>query len=226
MPIVADQGPHVVLANALTDAAVTDFDAGFDRLVVDDTSIFVAGERRGEIGRVPRAGGKLKVLAREGGVTGLAVDGSNVYYTTTGGAVRRVAKTGGAVTTRASSRSTPHDVAVSGATIAWVEGKLSEANEIFVLHAGGAPEKLALPANAKEGRDVALVGGDAFFLAQDQYGLTHLAYATLASNGSSTTVAGPLAPSDFVVDGRTLYFIGLTHGPGDPTGMVGSVTLP
>jgi len=223
VPITAPPGPHQVLHDARTDAEVISFDAGFDEMVVDDTSIFVAGKMRGEVGKVARAGGKLEVLAREVAVTGLAADATNVYFTTSGGVVGRVPKAGGAATTLASGRTSPHDVAVADGTVAWLEGTIAS-SQGFVLRAGGAPEKLPLPADGKSASSLALVGPDVFFLASDEYGLDRVARA---SSGVATVVRGPIAPSQFVVDGRTLYFVGLRGGhETTPTGVVGSVALP
>jgi hypothetical protein len=49
----------------------------------------------------------------------LAIDGSNVYWTTLGGAIRTVAKTGGTPTSLATGQGYPYGIAVDGANAYW-----------------------------------------------------------------------------------------------------------
>jgi hypothetical protein len=60
------------------------------QLAADDTHLYLAGQsggggERGQVARVPKAGGAVEVLVDESPVpTAVAVDGTHVYWTTSG----------------------------------------------------------------------------------------------------------------------------------------------
>lgn len=93
-------------------------------VAADGASVFWAttGLRRGEGGvyRIDRGGGSIQVLAdHQKGPNGLAIDETNVYWTTGDGSVRQIAKTGGAVATLALWQDRPIDIAASPHAVVW-----------------------------------------------------------------------------------------------------------
>ena len=88
-------------------------------LAVDDTSVYFGDGS--SLRAVPKGGGSERILAAYN-PTGIATDSGNVYWTEYGnGAIRKVGKSGGAVTTLATGSNRPVGIATDGEYVYWSE---------------------------------------------------------------------------------------------------------
>jgi hypothetical protein len=125
------------------------------KLAVDDSSIYFAIAQLGTISKVPKCGlpdgGAPTVLASgqnpgANGPVGIAVDKTNVYWTTygAGGSVMKAPKGGGSPTTLASAQDAPLGIVVDGTHVYWTnQGSASNGAVLKVPIGGGVPTTLA-----------------------------------------------------------------------------------
>ena len=123
-------GLGVLRSMALGGGTPTDLVAGLTglgRIAIDATSVYFTTKT--DLEKVPLAGGTpVSLVAPPGiGFTGLAVDGTNAYFSTfdlsssvSVGDIERVALTGGVATVLAASQNGPSSVALGPTTIYWV----------------------------------------------------------------------------------------------------------
>ena len=110
------------------------------QLAVDAHNLYFA--TNDEIIALPKAGGAAVVLAtKQGSINRLDIDATHLYWTTAppSGELRRVAKSGGAVTVLVTGMTIPRGLAVNGQQVFWGDG-----SELFKLPAaGGVTTQLA-----------------------------------------------------------------------------------
>jgi hypothetical protein len=96
-------------------------------VVADTSHLYFTGS---DVYSIPLSGGTVTTIAVPfGSPIGLAVDGSNVYFTaganSSFGEVLRAPLTGGSVTTLATGQANPGGIAVDGTSVYWVTGGTS-----------------------------------------------------------------------------------------------------
>jgi hypothetical protein len=180
------------------ETVVIDHD-GPKSIAVDDTDLYWGTDssikRKSKIG-----GGSTAVLAMETGVSGLALDANTVVFTYSGvfgvGGVKRVAKTGGQVTTLTDDKQYPFEPRLDGTHVYFGRntdnGMLSR-----VKLAGGSSEVVVTPET-----DYTLDGTDIFYVRDEM-----LYRSSKASPGRTPfLVVGGIAVS-VAVDADNVYWI-------------------
>lgn len=186
------------------------FLAPFDNLVVDGNQIFVSSTLAKVVGVLPKAGGKIRVIAmsdRE--ITGLATQGKEVVFTTRDGRVCRVGKNGKGLAEVVAGRTMPHDVVAFRDDVAWAEGKLAgPANLVHFPRGAKVPVPLAFPAGVKQLSNLAVGGDVLWYVSADQWGTRRIAQVPVAG-GPALERPGAFGIDAVVADAHAVYFIGL-----------------
>jgi hypothetical protein len=124
---------------------------------------------------------------------GIAVDATNVYFTTyAGGRVKKVpiGNTAGnsAVTVLAQGLSNPAYIAVSGGNVYWTNYGDGTVDSISTsLTAPGTPNVLATDAAGQNANGIAVSGGDVFYAASNDPGAV---YRVTTAGAANTSLAG------------------------------------
>ncbi len=117
-------------------------------IAIDNSTVYFGEATSGELISVSKNGGAVSALAsQQGTITAIAVDDTNVYWTTNAGDVLALAKTtdGGAPTTLASNQASPWGLAVDSC-VYWTNagsGRGADGSLAAVPTSGGVPVTLA-----------------------------------------------------------------------------------
>jgi hypothetical protein len=203
-----DATPNLEVRPVGGDKPALLFHAPYDNMVVDGDQIFVSSSYVNVVAVLPRAGGKLKVLANpRSGVTGLAANGTALYYATEDGEIRHLAKNGKAGGLDMSGRARPHDLIALDGGLAWAEGGLTGPGGCFLAsRSAKGPKPVPLPGSWEGVRSPTKSGDSLWFIFADQYRIDHLAKAPLAG-GPAVEQPGPFGVDFVVGDGDAVYFI-------------------
>jgi len=122
--------------------------AVFGGIAVDATAVYWTASNYGNVvGKIPTGGGTPVALANPlSEPQGIALDATNVYFTTEAGEVVSVPKGGGASVTLASTPGTALAIAVDGANIYWIASEPTDGATSSVLKVpvgGGSVTTLA-----------------------------------------------------------------------------------
>jgi hypothetical protein len=160
-----------------------------------------------------RAGGPVTVLASaQVNARGIAVDGTNVYFTTQGmpgaavGTVWSVPKAGGqAPTAIATKQIGPNGVAVDDTYVWWVNSE-SHTGLMRVLKAGGTPEVVVA---GTLGNDIVLDESNVYWTVIVVPSVQSADIAQVSKLGGTlkVIVQGLLNPGALLVDGGKLYWV-------------------
>jgi hypothetical protein len=206
-----DATPNLEVRPVSGDTPVLSFHAPYDNMVVDGDQIFVSSSFVNVVAVLPRAGGKVKVLANpRAGVTGLAANGTALYYATDDGEIRHVARNGKAGGLDMSGRARPHDLIALSGGLAWAEGGPTGSGScFFALRSAKGPKPVPLPGGWEGVRSPIKSGDSLWFIFADQYRIDHLAKAPLAG-GPAAEQPGPFGVDFVVGDDNAVYFVAVS----------------
>ncbi|WP_248342237.1 IPT/TIG domain-containing protein [Anaeromyxobacter paludicola] len=159
-------------------------------------------------------------LGQSAGAWGIAVDATSVYWTETAGAVRKIARGGGAATTLATGLTNPQAIAIDATSVYFAENSLSGTLQKVPL-AGGSATTLASGL-----AQVTAIAVDAASVYWVEYQPAGALKKVSIGGGSVTTLASGLDwPVGVAVDGSAVYWTE-SSGAVKKTGLNGgTVTL-
>jgi sugar lactone lactonase YvrE len=209
---------RVPIAGGSREAVVSDQPI-VDHIAVDSTGVYWTGvsSEGGSVVKTPLAGGASTTLATHRGVTGIAIDGANVYFTTVDltdtkkGAIMKVAKAGGAPVQLATGESaTDGAIAVDATSIYWaavVDGAHDFIRKVPI--SGGAVTTLATDVHWPVA--LAVDGAAVYFTTSgrptDPSGVSGSLTKVSLDGGPSTTLARRLgSPGSVALGGARVFW--------------------
>lgn len=174
-------------------------------LALDRTDIYVGIDNG--IWSIPKSGGLPNQIWTGGAetVVQLALDESHVYFST-GGAVRRVMRGGGAVETLAMDLDQVSELAVDQSSVYWAEQSASPAWRGRVAKVAKGGGSLRVLAESVRAVGVAVDGPDLYYLVSDAGPAAHGIFRTSLEGGPATKVyASGIAGRRLLANGTHLF---------------------
>ncbi len=134
----------------------------------------------------------------------IAIDRTNVYWTSTAGALMKVSNSGGKVTTLASGQMTAQGIAVDGTTVYWTSRIGGTVMKVAID--GGAPVTLASGQNLPDG--IAVDATSVYWANQGLANQDDGSIMKVSLRGGTPIVlaSGQAQPNSVAVDGESVYW--------------------
>jgi hypothetical protein len=160
--------------------------------------------------KVPLAGGTPVTVASGGGLGGVRVDSTNVYWAAYQGGVMKEALAGGAPAPVATGKG-PVDLTIDAANVYWIE------NTNVVMKApiaGGSATTLASANDVNEPRAIAVDATSVYWTNHAQNGNGSVMKVPIAGGVAMTLAANQDWPIGIAVDGSNVYWVNSGYSTG------------